>query len=1215
MTDRERVCEALSDIRLQLWAGHMAVMIGAGFSLNAQRKDETKPMPPKWSELATNLSAKLYPSAPVQEVLAKKDALRLGEEYEAKFGRDALEQWLRECIDDENLTPGELHRKLFKLPWHEVFTTNYDTLLEQTARDVYERRFDVVHDKREILESESPRIIKLHGSVDRSDRPLIFTAEDYRKFPREQEPLVNTVRQVLMENSLCLIGFSGTDPNFLGWIGWVRDIFKEEIRKIYLIGATGLSESEIAALEKQGVTPVDLSTYYDKCEGKIDLELAAFLDDLNHNPLNTDWKTSPCRIEHKLTDQEVIAKIEAMEQERSCYPNYAVLPWERLDTSVAFSNMLWGWSFARVASLPSPWDLRGMCALVWRFDRCMFPLINDRQALEAIESVISRNEPVLRREMLDGEDWGLYCKLYVELLFARLRQCRDFGDVGRWRELNDLLDLEINRQDAEQVNRLFFERAMLYLLEPDIQKLEAVLLDWGEAFRPPEWNVRYASILLELGRTDEGAALVKSTLAEIRPKLPRGNVKTDLKLFGIEGVILMILNMVEGNDAKKRSENRSRLKQLANLECHPWFLLERLEIALSAPERKIPDVSVERDLDQDRSTWHMSNVWPEELTRAFQMLRAFEETGLPLHADQSPLVAKGVAGAIARVLPYTPGWALGMYLRIGKGSSVSLKDFFGFGPLCRLTRSEADRLANDYVGQVGYILSNHLDAIRAGKDNYYNKLASNLVDVISRLTYRCGPDSLQRIFDLGLRIYSTHVPRFGLPFGDMCRYFERVLSAMTPEVVFGNLERLLSIEIPTDRNDFLDWQNPFHVDWRGYTHSDKDLPLSLEARLEWMIAACDTDNYQYRSDVFLWWFQCEEVGIVNADRRCRMSEVMMRHVGKDGLPSVRYLNKVAFPEVIDAPGIVERLGKYYGNYDFPILDGMETKNHYVGNVANPTSNFSSSILYSSSVFADHPKCHLELGEDECLKMLSRLEASISGAAERIKDVLQEGLIPGVGETIRDRLHNYDLVVACVIVPRVRAMPRLDDFVAQLKSLGLSDVFPITRIAVAGKSGVVTRELENEYISVLASSQGCRISQYTQALTVAYEMNGKFGWVRPSDNCIYVLVSAVSMGNADRFDRACTALVGVARGDGLSERVIDSIDIILKRMLDHIEDGDGNRFSDGERLKSYEKAARLAAVLYGTYGAAEHVGLDAWKTYCLGERAFSTFRNIWLKNVK
>lgn len=102
-----------------------------------------------------------------------------------------------------------------------MFTTNYDTLLERARASVTLKHYDVVATDEELLYANQPRIVKLHGSF--PSPPFVVTEEDYRRYPSDHAPFVNTVRQSLLENTLCLIGFSGDDPNFLQWIGWLRD--------------------------------------------------------------------------------------------------------------------------------------------------------------------------------------------------------------------------------------------------------------------------------------------------------------------------------------------------------------------------------------------------------------------------------------------------------------------------------------------------------------------------------------------------------------------------------------------------------------------------------------------------------------------------------------------------------------------------------------------------------------------------------------------------------------------------------------------------------------------------------------------------------------------------------------------------------------------------------------------------------------------------------
>ena len=185
-------------------------------------------------------------------------ALRIAEEYEAAFGRVALNELILRSIPDGFYAPGLLHKLLLQLPWSDVFTPNYDTLLERARVTVHERRYDLVQTAADIPGRMKPRVVKLHGSFP-SHRPFIITEEDYRTYPARFPAFVNLVQQSIMESVLCLVGFSGDDPNFLAWTGWVRDNLRESTPFIYLCGLLDLSPSERLVLNQKKIIPIDLS--------------------------------------------------------------------------------------------------------------------------------------------------------------------------------------------------------------------------------------------------------------------------------------------------------------------------------------------------------------------------------------------------------------------------------------------------------------------------------------------------------------------------------------------------------------------------------------------------------------------------------------------------------------------------------------------------------------------------------------------------------------------------------------------------------------------------------------------------------------------------------------------------------------------------------------------------------------------------------------------
>lgn len=281
---KEQIYPYINEIAMRLKNpgnfGGVSLMIGAGFSKNAICKGALGTQPPNWSELAEKMYCELYPLSDEHDEKQKekwiqqriimtsgKNVTKLAEEYIANFDRNKINQLIEESIADALFVPGEMHRRLLRLNWQDIFTTNYDTLLERTAELIYrDRNYKIVYSLDNLPGSIRPRIVKLHGSIPQV-KPYIICDEDYRTYPVKFAAMVNTVQQAMLETRLCLIGFSGEDPNFQNWLGWLRDNMGEYCPKIYLIGVyDDLKEPQRKILESKQVTVIDISGLADKKE-------------------------------------------------------------------------------------------------------------------------------------------------------------------------------------------------------------------------------------------------------------------------------------------------------------------------------------------------------------------------------------------------------------------------------------------------------------------------------------------------------------------------------------------------------------------------------------------------------------------------------------------------------------------------------------------------------------------------------------------------------------------------------------------------------------------------------------------------------------------------------------------------------------------------------------------------------------------------------------
>lgn len=142
----------LDHIKRFLTQGNASVLVGAGFSKNAEM--DASVCMKDWYSLGLDFYNRLYGDVKGSISI---DPIRLASQIDASFGRNELDEMILNSIPDDRVYPGELHKSLLKLQWKDVFTTNYDTLLERAIIDA-ERHYEVVTNKETLLYKTSPRI-------------------------------------------------------------------------------------------------------------------------------------------------------------------------------------------------------------------------------------------------------------------------------------------------------------------------------------------------------------------------------------------------------------------------------------------------------------------------------------------------------------------------------------------------------------------------------------------------------------------------------------------------------------------------------------------------------------------------------------------------------------------------------------------------------------------------------------------------------------------------------------------------------------------------------------------------------------------------------------------------------------------------------------------------------------------------------------------------
>lgn len=370
----------LDKLKRYLSVGKASVMVGCGFSLNAE-SDGTGQMR-EWNALNVDLFKSLYGRTPSNAELDKLNPVRLAAQVENTLGSKELDEIIMNALPDKSVYPGVLHKKLMKLRWHDVFTTNYDTLLERSCNESGSA-YTLVTTKETLLYSKPPRIIKLHGSFP-NIRPFVMSEEAFRTYPQKYPEFVNTVRQSLIENLFCLIGFSGNDPNFLSWLGWIRDVMGEQMTNAILVDyrpkGYHISEKQLFANRKIDILNLAEITGLNDYKEALDF----FLTYLGTKEHAAQWSYPDVDFRHpqkpEKSEKDLVEDIKKMEKARKSYPGWAFYKGEISSTTrFPFNGVYYD-------KLPDTLKLDYLYELDWLLDICLYPKAVDWY-LNALEDV------------------------------------------------------------------------------------------------------------------------------------------------------------------------------------------------------------------------------------------------------------------------------------------------------------------------------------------------------------------------------------------------------------------------------------------------------------------------------------------------------------------------------------------------------------------------------------------------------------------------------------------------------------------------------------------------------------------------------------------------------------------------------------------------------------------------------------------------------------
>ena len=785
----------IDQVRDALWANSgngASVMIGSGFSKSALKVRPGIGDPPMLQDIAIELHRRLYPDSSELEQQMERSGtaaadriLSLAQEYVTAFERANLHELLQRLIRDDDMRPSQTHARLLKLPWRDVFTTNWDTLLERTRPQATDQAYSVVTDMQEIPLAKKPRLVKLHGSLP-AQFPLILTEEDYRTYPRKFAPFVNTVQQAMMETVFCLIGFSGNDANFLNWAGWVRDNLGDSAPRIYLAGWLDLPYHRRRMLEDRGVVAVDLArhplahtwpehqryqnaiewilhtlergrpydlTYWPAPIGDSDPEIR---DHLKPVALNTS--TQPMHehsVDRNLDDNEltdrVIEILDIWKHNRQLYPGWLFLP--ASEQREMFSRGTDNWErpiLAALLSLSTVRRLNAIYELVWRRKILLQPLsaAAESAAEEVLASVDCQNRTI--EGATDPQlDWAGAREMWRDVAVALVTTARLGFDTELFDNRMALLEPFVD-DHPDVYHHLHQERCLRAIYTLDFDALAHLLDDWKARDCDPIWMIRKAALLSEFNRNGEALELVEKALSEIR-SIPN----TD---GSVAGASREAWAMWSAFTISERYQFRKRWDELAALDCDAY--LERDVIARQMTSDEESTEAPTFDLGRRRAhRVHFSSFRPD--FAAFRAILLPEVAGLAPVTRHENSIGFSIASHILRSAAETlatshPELAIRLVLRVcSSESDNTLNRVLARAKVANLSESLVESVSNSSISFIQYAFPRLVRGQRPEETHFWITRLCVAIEVLSRLALRATPDQAVNLLDIGLQCYSS----------------------------------------------------------------------------------------------------------------------------------------------------------------------------------------------------------------------------------------------------------------------------------------------------------------------------------------------------------------------------------------------------------------------------------------------------------------------------
>lgn len=263
----------------QIKSKNVILFLGSGASIGSTTAEGNKI--PSTQELADKIANKYLGDKYLGKALNYVSELAINESSLFDF-----QSFIHDIFFPFN--PADFHKKIPLFPWNNIFTTNYDLIVERAYQENKNRVQEIFPLSRNTSQVQIPKgekilqYLKLHGCINHigeEDCPLIFTPDQYVTHKNNRERLFSRFQELSADYPILFVGHSLSDLDIRYYLQLLESL-KAAKPMSYLV-APGLTPEEERLWSAKRITCIKLtfSDFLAELEKEIDVnqrKLASF---------------------------------------------------------------------------------------------------------------------------------------------------------------------------------------------------------------------------------------------------------------------------------------------------------------------------------------------------------------------------------------------------------------------------------------------------------------------------------------------------------------------------------------------------------------------------------------------------------------------------------------------------------------------------------------------------------------------------------------------------------------------------------------------------------------------------------------------------------------------------------------------------------------------------------------------------------------------------